>query len=113
MCGYLGVISANNIDKAKLQNSNKFQICRGPDELKIDFGTMNELYKTSSELKCGFVFNRLSIQDLTDKGSQAMYSEEFNSLIMFNGEIFNHNELRNKLKSSGLNFKSSSSEYIA
>ncbi len=110
MCGYLGVISANNIDKAKLQNSNKFQICRGPDELKIDFGTMNELYKTSSELKCGFIFNRLSIQDLTDKGSQAMYSEEFNSLIMFNGEIFNHNELRNKLKSSGLNFKSSSSD---
>jgi asparagine synthase (glutamine-hydrolysing) len=46
---------------------------------------------------------RLSIVDLSEAGSQPMYSDCGNYCITFNGEIYNHLELRKKL--SGINFK--------
>ena len=33
-----------------------------------------------------------------------MYSKEFNTMVMFNGEIYNHAELRKDLQNKGLNF---------
>ena len=39
-----------------------------------------------------------------------MYSKEFNTLLMFNGEIFNHSELREELKNKGLKFYTSHSD---
>ena len=33
-----------------------------------------------------------------------MYSERFNTAVLFNGEIFNHNELRNELELKGVQF---------
>jgi len=57
-----------------------------------------------------FIFNRLSILDLTNKGSQPMVSEETKSILMFNGEIFNHKELRADLADRGINFKSTNSD---
>ncbi len=46
---------------------------------------------------------RLSIVDLSEAGSQPMYSDCGNYCITFNGEIYNHLELREKLH--GINFK--------
>ncbi|MEK9913482.1 MAG: asparagine synthase (glutamine-hydrolyzing), partial [Flavobacteriaceae bacterium] len=57
-----------------------------------------------------FIFNRLSIIDLSKKASQPMVSDQFNTLIMFNGEIYNHRELRKNLESYKINFKSSHSD---
>ena len=39
-----------------------------------------------------------------------MVSDQFNTLIMFNGEIYNHRELRKNLESYKINFKSSHSD---
>ena len=39
-----------------------------------------------------FIFNRLSILDLSDLASQPMYSKKFNTAVLFNGEIFNYKE---------------------
>ena len=39
-----------------------------------------------------------------------MYSNEFNTLILFNGEIFNHIELRKKLINEGLIFRTKNSD---
>ena len=39
-----------------------------------------------------------------------MYSEEFNTLILFNGEVYNHIDLRKKLKNEGLIFKTKNSD---
>ena len=39
-----------------------------------------------------------------------MYSEKNNTLLMFNGEIYNHNELRSLLEKEGIQFNSSSSD---
>lgn len=46
---------------------------------------------------------RLSILDLSEAGSQPMYSECGNYCIVFNGEIYNHLDLRKEL--SGINFR--------
>ena len=51
-------------------------------------------------------FNRLSIQDLSAKGHQPMYSEDKNVVITFNGEIYNANKYRNMLISKGYCFSS-------
>ena len=50
------------------------------------------------------VFNRLSIIDLSELASQPMYSKQFNSLILFNGEIFNHQHLRLELENKKIKF---------
>lgn len=49
---------------------------------------------------------RLSILDLTDAGSQPMFTDCGDYGIVFNGEIYNHQELRRKLP--GVRFKGSS-----
>lgn len=40
---------------------------------------------------------RLSIIDLSSGGNQPIYNEDGNILVVFNGEIYNHNELRGEL----------------
>ena len=39
-----------------------------------------------------------------------MYSNEFNTMLMFNGEIYNHAELRQDLENQGLKFYTSHSD---
>ncbi len=104
MCGFLGIVSKDKINQDKLISCNRFQICRGPDEFKTSNGKIMEKFNFS------FIFNRLAIQDLSEAGSQPMYSDKFNSLILFNGEIFNHDELRQFLKGKGISFNSKSSD---
>jgi asparagine synthase (glutamine-hydrolysing) len=52
----------------------------------------------------GLGFRRLSIIDL-DGGNQPMYSEDGNVVMVCNGEIFNHRELRAELTASGHKFQ--------
>jgi asparagine synthase (glutamine-hydrolysing) len=109
MCGFIGVVSKEKIDDTHLLESNKIQICRGPDELK-KFSKKITFEATESSYNSTFIFNRLAIQDLTFMGSQPMYSDKFNTLLLFNGEIFNHNELREMLKKEEISFDSNSSD---
>ena len=39
-----------------------------------------------------------------------MISEKFGTTILFNGEIYNHNELRKKIESKGIKFNTSHSD---
>ncbi|MEO7282513.1 asparagine synthase (glutamine-hydrolyzing) [Gelidibacter sp.] len=91
MCGILGSINIEfNEETLNLMDH------RGPD----DFG----LQKFSiSNHNITFGHKRLSIVDLTKAGRQPMtsYCNEFE--IIFNGEIFNHLELREKLKEISFN----------
>ena len=71
---------------------------RGPDDSGIFI---------SSDRRVGLVHRRLAIIDLTPTGHQPMtYLDRY--WITFNGEIYNHNELRNKLQKLGYRFKSRS-----
>ena len=49
-------------------------------------------------------FRRLSIIDLSDKGSQPIFNEDRSLVITFNGEIYNYQELRDELKAAGHSF---------
>ncbi len=91
MCGISGITTSKHrkvdLDKIILKNLS-LQDHRGPDE--------KNYLKINENLVFGH--NRLSIQDLSKNGSQPMYSKTKNLLITFNGEIYNHLQLRNKFK---------------
>ena len=109
MCGFIGKISNSNINTENIVECNKKIICRGPDNTTV-FESRNNQINFNSKKHYSFIFNRLSIQDLTELANQPMYSKEFNSLILFNGEIFNHEDLRKELLSKGLRFKTKNSD---
>ncbi len=103
MCGFIGKISFNRVDEEKLSICNKNIICRGPDSTK-------QLTLKSNEINYSFIFNRLSILDLSENADQPMLSENGNHILLFNGEIYNHKELRKYLSSKGVNFTTSHSD---
>ena len=84
----LGSITKSEIAENELELCNQRIICRGPDEKIIN----NKQY-SSNLLFHNFVFNRLSIIDLSLVLLNYVF-RKFNTLIMFNGEIYNHRELR-------------------
>ncbi len=52
-----------------------------------------------SDVNNGIIFShrRLSIRDLTSNGSQPMRSHDNNLIMIFNGEIYNFEDLKNEL----------------
>jgi asparagine synthase (glutamine-hydrolysing) len=110
VCGFIGKISRDNINHELLIDSNKNIICRGPDETKTLIENTNYLFHEKTDLNLSLIFNRLSIIDLTEKASQPMVSKDFQSLILFNGEIYNHQKLRTELELEGIKFNSNHSD---
>ena len=106
MCGFIGSVTNNRISEELLDSCNKRIECRGPDEKIVK---ENKTFGTNKKFH-NYIFNRLSIIDLSNQASQPMVSNYFNTLIMFNGEIYNHRELRKKLENYKINFKSSHSD---
>ena len=103
MCGFTGSVSLENIDISLIEEANKFIECRGPDSKCF-------IEKKFNKYNLNFWFNRLSILDLTEEANQPMYSKDFNTMVMFNGEIYNHAELRKDLENQGLKFYTSHSD---
>jgi len=56
--------------------------------------------------KMSLAFRRLSIIDLSENGAQPMANEDGTVHLVFNGEIYNFQELRDQLKQKGHTFKS-------
>ena len=95
MCGILGYFGGNSHDfkhKTSLDLINH----RGPD-FKDDI--IGETFY--------FGHTRLSILDLSNNGNQPMISKDGNFVIIFNGEIYNHLDLRKKYLNN-IDFKSTS-----
>ena len=104
MCGILGNISIGNysISLSQFQLINNMLLNRGPD----DKGVIEHI-SNNSNIKLGHT--RLSILDLSKSGSQPMSSFSTRFLISFNGEIYNHKELRKEVnKLSQIEWKGSS-----
>ena len=102
MCGFTGCFSFQNISSQDIDEGNKLAVCRGPDNQKNISG--------SEDINFDLWFNRLSIIDLNDNANQPMVSSSLNSLIMFNGEIYNSNKLRQKKELKNYDFKTSHSD---
>lgn len=91
MCGIAGYLSANLIPDLA---NNMAQVLshRGPDSQSI---------WEDDDDNIAFAHSRLAIRDLTSAGAQPMISSSGRYVIVFNGEIYNHNELRESLKKAG------------
>jgi asparagine synthase (glutamine-hydrolysing) len=92
MCGITGIFDTRgrrDIDRAVLTRMNESQHHRGPDEggLHVEPGV-------------GLGHRRLSIIDLST-GQQPLYNEDQSVCVVFNGEIYNYQELIPELLALG------------
>jgi asparagine synthase (glutamine-hydrolysing) len=60
------------------------------------------------DARCELVHRRLALLDLSPTGAQPMPNEDGRIQVVFNGEIYNHRELRSELQSRGHRFRGSS-----
>lgn len=93
MCGFVGFCSKDVKDKNVIKEMNNQIIHRGPD---------SDGYYFDKDVNFGF--RRLSIIDLHE-GSQPILNESGDTAIIFNGEIYNYQELREDLVAKGYKFK--------
>ncbi len=106
MCGIAGIVGHAGgapIEEGALVRLRDAQKHRGPD----DAGTWIDPQK-----RIGLAHRRLSIIDLTPSGHQPMSTADGQLHLVFNGEIYNHRELRETLESQGHRFRSSSDSEV-
>jgi asparagine synthase (glutamine-hydrolysing) len=60
------------------------------------------------DARCELVHRRLALIDLSPTGAQPLSNEDGTVRVVFNGEIYNHRELRSELQSRGHRFSGSS-----
>jgi len=99
MCGITGIINFKGepVSREILESMNSNLIHRGPDADGYYFSDGD------GSLKAGLGMRRLSIIDL-DTGNQPIYSEDRNTVTVFNGEIYNFRELKEELEAKGHKF---------
>lgn len=101
MCGIVGIINKESQNKEAFEthliSMRDTMVHRGPD----GFGLW-----ISDDIKVGFGHRRLSIIDLSDAGKQPMSNPEQTIWITFNGEIYNHLEIRRELENLGYKYHS-------
>ncbi|MBI3793120.1 MAG: asparagine synthase (glutamine-hydrolyzing) [Nitrospinae bacterium] len=97
MCGIAGFCGFR--DEALLREMLASIAHRGPD----DEGTWVD---NSAAVSLGH--RRLSIIDLSSAGHQPMSNEDSSVVIVYNGELYNFREIRARLESKGVRFKSGS-----
>ena len=97
MCGIVGIVGKNSPAFGGLQNALDAISHRGPDGEGIWRDRFAQLGH-----------RRLAVIDLTKAGAQPMRDEQSGLIITFNGEIYNHLELRHELQKKGHVFRSKS-----
>lgn len=90
MCGFAGFVGEVENREQVLKAMMNTIIHRGPD---------SEGIYIDEEAALGF--RRLSIIDLSKIGDQPLYNEDRTKVLVFNGEIYNYQELREKLTEAG------------
>src|SRR5262245_25655631 len=99
MCGIAGIFDANarrEVDRALIERMNVSLFHRGPDGAGLHV-----------EAGIGLGHRRLSIIDLST-GQQPLYNEDESICVVFNGEIYNFQELAAELAARGHRFRTHS-----
>ncbi|MEO8256951.1 MAG: asparagine synthase (glutamine-hydrolyzing) [Acidobacteriota bacterium] len=118
MCGIVGIVTANGtVDPDVLQRMNDRVEHRGPDgegfllasgdwdRLRYSFQRRaSQAASGDAPVRVGLGHRRLAILDLSDRGLQPMCTPDRRTWIVFNGEIYNHRQLRSLLESAGHEF---------
>lgn len=96
MCGICGLIDFTGPPPAEEQLARMTATLRhrGPDDRGV-----------FAAGPAGLGHTRLSIIDLTPTGRQPMRAEEADCTLVYNGEIYNHRELRAELEAAGVLFR--------
>src|SRR5579871_2077402 len=101
MCGINGIVrlsgTREEIDRAELLRTRDYMASRGPD------GAGEWI---SAEGEVGLGHRRLAIIDLSAKSDQPLSRQNGRYQIVFNGEIYNYQELRRSLITKGITFSS-------
>lgn len=107
MCGIAGIVLTQKskhlhaVNEQLLTSFSSFLTHRGPDEEGF-------VIKDSGTAQVAFAHKRLSIIDLSETGRQPMWSKSGNSLIVFNGEIYNYQKIKEALQKQGCAFRGAS-----
>lgn len=103
MCGIVGSFFGHEESHAVRRGQAALDLLthRGPDDRGLE-----AVRVAAGQVVLGQT--RLSVIDLSERAHQPMYSTDGRFLLVFNGEIYNHQELRAQLQSSGHGFRSSS-----
>lgn len=100
MCGLAGVFSRESAEREHLARASALIAHRGPD----DWG---EQWIDDQDYAGGLASRRLSILDVSPAGHMPMQSDDGLTWIAYNGEIYNFAEIRARLVSDGVLFRSS------
>lgn len=98
MCGIVGVLTYKNsnssftITEPYLTRMRDVMLHRGPDGGGVWI---------APDSKVGLAHRRLSIIDLSEAAAQPMCNEDGTLWVVFNGEIYNHAEIRTELERIG------------
>lgn len=95
MCGFAGFVGETRDREKVLHRMMDRIVHRGPDS---EGSFVDE--------KAALGFRRLSIIDLSQVGDQPLYNEDRSKVLVFNGEIYNFQELRQELVKEGHTFVS-------
>ncbi len=103
MCGICGIYNKGNapVLHEDILKMREIMIDRGPDDAGIYIGN-----------HIGLGHRRLSIIDLSEAARQPMCNEDEQVWVVFNGEIYNFVELREKLVKAGHFFRSKSDSEV-
>jgi len=96
MCAICGVVSKdmlNSQEKDLISQMSMKMALRGPDS-----------HGTFISDHVALAHQRLSILDL-NTGSQPLYADNGNCVIVYNGEVYNYQDIKNELETSGVLFK--------
>lgn len=100
MCGIAGILrwrSGATLDPAEIHRMVLSLSHRGPDHQGV-----------LCEARVGLGMRRLAIQDLSPTGEQPMSSDDGAVSLVFNGEIYDHLDLRSRLAAEGQTFRGTS-----
>ncbi|MDD5503717.1 MAG: asparagine synthase (glutamine-hydrolyzing) [Candidatus Omnitrophica bacterium] len=102
MCGIFGAITEKGLHSVDMDNAQASLRHRGPD------GCGRRRFNAACGNVLDLVHLRLAIIDLSARSAQPMSYDNDNLHIVYNGEIYNHVELRQELTGDGFEFKTRS-----
>jgi asparagine synthase (glutamine-hydrolysing) len=128
MCGIIGIINPKGTPPETLAALSASLRHRGPDDegfflvdnhqISRQYGGVNTisfLDQMPNILQCekgdarvALIHRRLSIVDLSPKGHQPMSTQDLQHTIVYNGEVYNHKEIRRELEGRGHIFRTES-----
>ena len=99
MCGIVGIYGFE--DKSLIRKMADIMGYRGPDQ---------EGFYFDKNICLGH--KRLSIIDLSAKGRQPIFNDDKSLVIVYNGEVFNFQEIRKELEKKGCHFNSNTDSEV-